>query len=155
MRLLTTSLKLIVITFLFIILKIILQFFWGTIFESSPYPYNSLSIFNINNFFHDGFSFSNIILIVFYEFVLFFCAYYIWVFILLFFITTKMKRNSIVIHILYLLCVYFIACFIFNEQKIEFIGIVTTMILSIFNWSLFNRLLFYQSEKRMKTDENN
>ena len=149
MRFLTTFLNLLLITFLFILLKIILQFFLGSIFESPPYPYNSLSIFNLKNIIFDDSFNSFISLIVYYEFLLFFCAYYFWIFTLLFFIILKLKKNFIITHTIYLLCIYLLACYIFNDKKIELIGIIMTIILSTFNWYLFQKILFHSLKKHL------
>jgi len=155
MRFYSTFLNLLQITFLFILLKIFLQFFLGTIFESPPFPYNSLSIFNLKYIiFEDGFI-NYIILIVYYEFLLFFCAYYFWIFTVLFFIILKAKKNLIITHTIYLLCIYLIACYVFNNQKIEFIGILTTIILSTFNWYLFHKLLFNSLKENLNISQNN
>jgi len=129
--------KIFLMTIGFIVIKNILQIFFGVVSNSPSRPFDNLNIINILNFSNDSF----LIYITYfflYEIIIFGATFYFWMYLLLFVIIKKFG-NKISIQILYLLILYCLAIQIFNDNKIEFYSILIVFLLGFSNWMMFKK----------------
>ncbi|CAA7197521.1 hypothetical protein CHRY9293_03586 [Chryseobacterium potabilaquae] len=128
--------KLLLIVYVFIFSKNILQIFFGIITTSSNKQYDSLILINPFNFSNSTFIFY-LLYFILYELVILGTSIYLPLYILLFFIVRRLG-NKISIHILYLLILYCMAIWLFNVEMDPFC-ILVIGILGFLNWFLFKK----------------
>lgn len=126
-------------TIIFIVVKNLLQIFFGIIVDSPAKPFDTLNIINVLNFTKDSFE-VYILYFFLYEIITFGGVFYLWMYVLLFFIISKFG-NKIALQILYILLVYNFAVLIFNDEKVNFYSIFIVIILGILNWFLFKKIV--------------
>ncbi|RMZ58474.1 hypothetical protein D1632_12730 [Chryseobacterium nematophagum] len=128
--------KLLLIVYVFIFSKNILQIFFGIITTSPNKQYDSLILINPLNFSNSTFIFY-LLYFILYELVILGTGIYLPLYILLFFIVRRLG-NKISIHILYLLILYCMAIWLFNVEMDPFC-ILVIGILGFLNWFLFKK----------------
>ncbi|RNA62670.1 hypothetical protein D1631_12365 [Chryseobacterium nematophagum] len=128
--------KLLLIVYVFIFSKNILQIFFGIITTSPNKQYDSLILINPLNFSNSTFIFY-LLYFILYELVILGTSIYLPLYILLFFIVRRLG-NKISIHILYLLILYCMAIWLFNVEMDPFC-ILVIGILGFLNWFLFKK----------------
>lgn len=129
--------KIFLMTIIFIFVKNLLQIFFGIIINSPAQPFDTLNLINVFNFTKDSFEIY-IFYFFLYEIIIFGGAFYLWMYVLLFFIISKFG-NRITLQVLYLLLIYIFSVQIFNDEKVAFYPVLIVIILGILNWWLFKK----------------
>jgi len=123
-------LKLIGIIYIFLVIKNILQIFFG-LFTT----FTDIEMYTIYNIHDSAYSLA---IIIFYDFFAFVVMIYIWIFLFLYLLILEYK-NKIWIQILYSVAIYLLAIFIFNRGEINDWFIIISVILGISNWWMFEK----------------
>ena len=133
---------LIVIMYISITVKNVLQFALGTSFNYSEVakPYRLINLNKQPNFELK----KNMIELVFlYDYILFALAAYLWIFLILYIIVT-VKGNKLWIQISYTMIIYFIIVTYFDPFHYNIFFILITMLLGFINYFLFKKWIKYK-----------
>lgn len=130
-------LRLVMIVYIFILVKNIFQLSFGYVFTSET----DIKFYKIYNIQKSNYGLDYVIILIFlYEFLVFSILYFL-TFLCLYFLTSFFG-NKFWIHVLYLIAIYLAIIFAGNEIKdfnIPFFVII--LLLSVLNWFLFEKIL--------------
>lgn len=124
--------KLLIITFLSVIIKNLLQILFATSFKSA----GELRFYNLNQ--ENVYSFKFILFnIILYDFILLF-LFYIIMYLILFFVV-KDFGNKIWIQILYISIIYLLAMLIKEHGNFYFEYVIISILIGFSNWLMFKK----------------
>lgn len=130
-------LRLVIIAYIFILVKNIFQLFFGYLFTSET----DIKFYKIYNIQKSNYGLDYVLILIFlYEFLIFSILYFL-TFLCLYFLTSFFG-NKFWMHALYLIAIYLAIIFARNEIKefnIPFFVII--LLLSVLNWFLFKKIL--------------